>query len=60
MVTATQSVHMTELSACWGKPADHGLAGVLDPERRAPDPSIVLAGRHGGQLAQEALARTWE
>src|SRR6201987_3153667 len=35
MVTATQSVHMTELSACWGKPADHGLAGVLDTEKRS-------------------------
>ena len=35
MVTATQSVHMTELSACWGKPADHGLSGVLDAEKRS-------------------------
>jgi ATP-dependent Clp protease ATP-binding subunit ClpB len=35
MVTATQSVHTRELSACWGKPADHGLAGVLDAEKRS-------------------------
>src|SRR6202035_3007193 len=33
MVTATQSVHMTELGGCWEKPADRGLAGVLDTER---------------------------
>src|SRR5580692_5810517 len=33
MVTATQSVHMTELGACWENPADRGLAGVLDTER---------------------------
>jgi ATP-dependent Clp protease ATP-binding subunit ClpB len=35
MVTATQSVHMTELGACWGKPADEGLSGVLDTEKRS-------------------------
>jgi ATP-dependent Clp protease ATP-binding subunit ClpB len=35
MVTATQSVHTRELSACWGKPADHGLSGVLDAEKRS-------------------------
>jgi len=29
---------------------------LRDPERRAPDPGIVLVGRHVGQLAQEALA----
>ena len=28
MVTATQSAHKRELGECWGKPADHGLAGV--------------------------------
>jgi ATP-dependent Clp protease ATP-binding subunit ClpA len=26
---------MTELGACWGKPADRGLAGVLDTEKRS-------------------------
>src|SRR6201984_1067521 len=35
MVTATQSGHTRELSACWGKPADHGLSGVLDAEKRS-------------------------
>jgi ATP-dependent Clp protease ATP-binding subunit ClpB len=35
MVTATQSVHTRELSACWGQPADHGLSGVLDAEKRS-------------------------
>jgi ATP-dependent Clp protease ATP-binding subunit ClpB len=35
MVTATQSAHMTDLGACWGKPADHGLAGALDTEKRS-------------------------
>jgi ATP-dependent Clp protease ATP-binding subunit ClpB len=34
MVTATKSVFARELSACWGKPADHELAGVLDTEKR--------------------------
>jgi ATP-dependent Clp protease ATP-binding subunit ClpB len=33
MVTATQSVHMTELGACWENRADQGLAGVLDTEK---------------------------
>jgi ATP-dependent Clp protease ATP-binding subunit ClpB len=35
MVTAIQSVQMTELGACRGKPADRGLAGVLDTEKRS-------------------------
>jgi ATP-dependent Clp protease ATP-binding subunit ClpA len=35
MVTATQSAHKKELGACWGKPADYGLAGVLDTEKRS-------------------------
>jgi ATP-dependent Clp protease ATP-binding subunit ClpB len=35
MVTATQSAHKRELDACWGKPKDHGLAGVLDTEKRS-------------------------
>jgi ATP-dependent Clp protease ATP-binding subunit ClpB len=26
---------MTELGACWGRPADRGLAGVLDTEKRS-------------------------
>src|ERR1700741_288029 len=35
MVTATQSVRRRELEARWGKPAHHGLAGVLDTEKRS-------------------------
>ncbi len=35
MVTATQSAHTRELSACWGKPANHRLAGVLDTEKQS-------------------------
>src|SRR2546430_9013012 len=35
MVTATQSAHKRELEACWGKPTDHGLAVVLDTEKRS-------------------------
>jgi ATP-dependent Clp protease ATP-binding subunit ClpB len=35
MVTATQSVHKRELGACWGTPADHGLTGILDTEKRS-------------------------
>ena len=35
MVTATRSAHKRELGACWGKPADHGLTGVLDTEKRS-------------------------
>src|ERR1700752_725005 len=35
MVTATQSAHKRELGACWGSPADHGLTGVLDTEKRS-------------------------
>src|ERR1700732_4383742 len=33
MVTATQSVHMTELGARWEKPTDNGPNGVLDTEK---------------------------
>ncbi len=35
MVTAIQSAHTRELSACWGKPTDHRLAGILDTEKRS-------------------------
>src|SRR5580765_4968921 len=35
MVTAIQSAHTRELGACWGKPADQKLAGVLDTEKRS-------------------------
>src|ERR1700740_2902656 len=35
MVTAIQSAQKRELGACGEKPADHGLTGVLDPEKRS-------------------------
>jgi ATP-dependent Clp protease ATP-binding subunit ClpB len=35
MVTAIQSAHKRELDARWENPADHGLAGVLDTEKRS-------------------------
>jgi ATP-dependent Clp protease ATP-binding subunit ClpB len=35
MVTAMQSAHKRELDACWGSLADHGLAAVLDTEKRS-------------------------
>ena len=56
---ATAQVHQGDALLIDRDPAaDKGLAFLRDPERRAPDPSIVLVGRHAGQLAQEALART--
>jgi ATP-dependent Clp protease ATP-binding subunit ClpB len=35
MVRAIQSAHKRELGACWAKPADDKLAGVLDTEKRS-------------------------
>jgi ATP-dependent Clp protease ATP-binding subunit ClpB len=35
MVTARQWAHKRELDACWGNPADYGLTGVLDAEKRS-------------------------
>jgi ATP-dependent Clp protease ATP-binding subunit ClpB len=55
---ATAQVHEGDLLVIDRRPADKALAFLRDPERQDPDPSIVLAGRHAGQLAQEALART--
>jgi ATP-dependent Clp protease ATP-binding subunit ClpA len=55
---ATAQVHEGDVLVIDWHPADKALAFLRDPERRAPDPSIVLVGRHAGQLAQEALART--
>jgi ATP-dependent Clp protease ATP-binding subunit ClpB len=55
---ATAQVHEGDVLVIDRHPADKALAFLRDPERRAPDPSIVLAGRYAGQLAQEALART--
>jgi len=55
---ATAQVHEGDVLVIDRHPADKALAFLRDPERQAPDPSIVLAGRYAGQLAQEALART--
>jgi ATP-dependent Clp protease ATP-binding subunit ClpB len=54
---ATAQVHQGEVLVIDRHPADKALAFLRDPERQAPDPSIVLAGRHAVQLTQEALAR---
>jgi hypothetical protein len=55
---ATAQVHEGDVLVMDRHPADKALAFLRDPERRAPDPSIVLVARHAGQVAQEALART--
>jgi ATP-dependent Clp protease ATP-binding subunit ClpB len=55
---ATSQVHQGDVLVIDRNPADKALAFLRDPEKRAVDPSIVLAGRHAGQLAQEALAQT--
>jgi ATP-dependent Clp protease ATP-binding subunit ClpA len=55
---ATAQVHEGDVLVIDRNPADKALAFLRDPERQAPDPSIVLVGRQAGQLAQEALART--
>src|SRR6476646_362659 len=52
---ATAQVHEGDVLVIDRYPADKALAFLRDPERQAPDPSIVLAGRYAGQLAQEAL-----
>src|SRR5258705_4957965 len=55
---ATAQVHQGDVLVIDRNPADKALAFIRDPEKRTIDPSIVLAGRHVVQLAQEALART--
>src|SRR5258708_10595495 len=55
---ATAQVHEGDVLVIDRHPADKALAFLRDSERQAPDPSIILAGRHAGQLTQEALART--
>src|SRR6266481_4435798 len=55
---ATAQVHQGDVLIIDRNPADKALAFLRDPERQAPDPSIVLTGRHAIQLTQEALART--
>jgi ATP-dependent Clp protease ATP-binding subunit ClpB len=56
---ATAQVHEGDVLVIDRNPADQALAFLRDPER-ALDPAVILAGRHAGQLAQEARARTWE
>jgi ATP-dependent Clp protease ATP-binding subunit ClpA len=53
---ATAQVHEGDVLVIDRNPADKALAFLRDPEG-AVDPSIILAGRHAGQLAQDALAR---
>ena len=53
---ATAQVHEGDVLVIDRHPADKALAFLRDPERRAVNPSIILAGRHGGQLTQEVLA----
>src|SRR5246500_1100856 len=48
---ATAQVHEGDVLVIDRHPADKALAFSRDPERQAPDPSIVLAGRHTSQLA---------
>jgi ATP-dependent Clp protease ATP-binding subunit ClpB len=55
---ATAQVHAGDVLVIDRHPVDKTLTFLRDPERQAPDLGIVLAGRHAGQLAQEALART--
>jgi ATP-dependent Clp protease ATP-binding subunit ClpB len=55
---ATAQVREGDVLVIDRHPADKALAFLRDSERQAPDASIVLAGRHAAQLAQEALART--
>jgi ATP-dependent Clp protease ATP-binding subunit ClpA len=55
---ATAQVREGDVLVIDRHPVDKTLTFLRDPERQAPDPSIVLAGRHVGQLAREALART--
>jgi len=55
---ATAQVHEGDVLVIDRHPADNALAFLRDSEKRAADPSIILAGRHAGQIAQEALART--
>jgi ATP-dependent Clp protease ATP-binding subunit ClpB len=53
---ATAQVHEGDVLVIDRHPADKALAFLRDSERRVPDASIVLAGRHANQVAQEALA----
>ncbi len=55
---ATAQVHEGDVLVIDRHPADKALAFLRDTEKRAVGPSIILAGKHAGQLMQEALAQT--
>jgi ATP-dependent Clp protease ATP-binding subunit ClpB len=55
---ATAQVHEGDVLVIDRHPNDKTLTFLRDPERQAPGLGIVLVGRHAGQLAQEAFART--
>ena len=57
-LVATAQVHEGDVLVIDRHPTDKALAFIREPERGAPDPSMVLLGMHAGQLAQEAFART--
>src|ERR1700681_1815961 len=50
---ATAQVHQGDALVIDHHLGEEGLVFLRDPEKRVPDPSIVLVGRHVGQLAQE-------
>lgn len=54
---ATAQVHEGDVLVIDRHPADKALAFSRNQERQAPNPSVLLAGMHAGQLAQEALAQ---
>ncbi len=55
---ATAQVQEGDVLVIDRHPADKALAFLRDTEKRAVGPSIILAGKHAGQLMQEALAQT--
>jgi ATP-dependent Clp protease ATP-binding subunit ClpB len=55
---ATAQVHEGDVLVIDRHPAGKALAFLRDPEKQTVDPSIILAGRYAGQLAQEAVAQT--
>jgi len=52
---ATAQIHQGDVLVIDRNPADKALAFLRDAEKRTVDPSIILAGRQAGQLAQQAL-----
>jgi ATP-dependent Clp protease ATP-binding subunit ClpB len=54
---ATAQVHDGDVLVIDRHPADQALAFLREPEERAVDPSIILAGRQVGQPTLEAIAQ---